>query len=456
MIRPHHALVGSLAVLALLGGYLMLPDAEERAAMYLRDNNRSAAIAELEALVVGKGGEIRLKRLLAGLYEAEGRVADAIEMLRQVAQATPDDATVWRRLAALYELEGEADRRTASLARAVAHGPDEQTVRRLIDIHRLAGDSRSELAILERFAQTQLLDDGNRERLGSLLHARGRHEAAVRVLAPLDDGHRALADQSRLILFDALVRTGRTKEAAAHAQRWLAAGHLEWHTGEFVLEIVHAAGPEKAFALIEPLIGRNNREVRAVLDQLIDQRYWRIAKTLLARMVEQWFDPSLKDLLRYVDYSRRIGDQAGPIGAFARALDGGMTLDAQARFAEALALVHGPAVLSPFHELFGGAALSRRPVFAAGLALSYGNPMLAQHYLLATDLPALTPTHRQEWIRLAEDLLPVPAIFDRLEALYRTGRLPVDLMDSFQRISARAGQVEHQAMAWQSIRRRKP
>jgi tetratricopeptide (TPR) repeat protein len=456
MMRFHYAWLGTLAVLAAISSYWLLPNREERAAMYLRDGNRSAAIVELEAIVAGDRGSVRLKHQLASLYEEEGRIADGIGLLRQVARTAPKDAAVWRKLATLYELDGDDERAVVSLDRALRLKPDEQAVRKLIGIYRVKGDADSELALLERFAHSPFLHDDERKRLGSLLHARGRYEAAISILAPLNKVDHAKAERARLTLFDALIRTGRVEEAATHAQRWLSTGHLRWYSHDIVLEVARAAPPAKAVALIEPLVGKRNRELNALVDLLIDQRYWRVARGMLARLIEQQIDPSFKELVSYVSCSRRIGDQSGPLRAFAKALDGGMTLDAQARFAEALVSVYGPSVLSPFYQLFSGHALSRRPLFAARLAVTHGNTVLAKRYLLATDVPGLTSARRRIWLGLAEDLLPIHTIFQRLEALHRSDRLPSDLRDDFVRISALAGQTRHRALAWRSLSRHKP
>ncbi|MFV0298109.1 MAG: tetratricopeptide repeat protein [Hyphomicrobiaceae bacterium] len=100
--QPHLVVMAVVFIGATLVGYWLLPDANERIAMLERDGHDMQALQMLEARFAAGDRKQRTLFQLQRLYEEQGDLPKARQMLVLLAAARPRDANVQRRLIEFY------------------------------------------------------------------------------------------------------------------------------------------------------------------------------------------------------------------------------------------------------------------------------------------------------------------------------------------------------------------
>lgn len=450
-MRAYHLLLVLLVMGGLAASYFMLPQPEERAAMYLRDGNSAAAIRVLLEAIDQKPERPRIVRQLAELYEQDGQIERAIAMMRRFVVERPDNAEGWKRLAELYDADGDRQALAAALARHVNLQPTEKTLRRLIGIYRLDGEFQAETRLIMKFAETRYVKLADIERAAGLLIASGRTDPAIDLLRSADMRAPPSHQSIRLLLFDAMLIKKHFGEAAAISIPWLKAWRQPWLIDHMVLRMARAAPTNQAAAFaIRATAG--NREKRAqVAKALVNEGRRDVVKVMLTRLFAAANQPSSEEIEDYLVLARTAAAYNVVASSFAEALRGGMSDLGQARFMRVLFDEFGPHFLAPFEPLKRQEFMSRHPVLAADLALAQSGLLIARSYLLRTDLTTISASQRIRWLGLAKSVWPKQTVFRILDSHRRAAQLPRELLIAFASLSRQLGRYnEHQA-AWRMM-----
>jgi tetratricopeptide (TPR) repeat protein len=257
-MRRHMALIGALAMLALLTGFAIVPGEREQWTMLVRDGRNQEALALLEARYDAGQREpdaiVNLYRLYMGFAEID----KATRLMQEFAAANPDDPERLEMLAKHYADIQDKPNEIRALEALFQLQPSVQTARELLAEYRLSGEFAREQALLRTLLAREMITANDAERLGLMLAAQGDLYGAREALIRFDEIANPERSIGRLVLFDVLVQTGESAGALSRAASWI---------GHFRKAGLHRSGGAEATSarLIRRMLAVDEAETRRLL-----------------------------------------------------------------------------------------------------------------------------------------------------------------------------------------------
>jgi tetratricopeptide (TPR) repeat protein len=396
-------LVGALVVLLPLAAYLLLPRAEERFSILMREGQYRDAAVELEALVAAGDRRPFVLAALARAYEATGALARAVEIMRSYVSAYPRDPEGRRALVHLYVAANDPQATTDALSELVAIEPTKESVVRLAALYRGFGRFDDERRLLLQFREGEFLDVWYLQRLGELLAATGDLKLALSVLAQVDERLPPDQERGRILLFDLLVSQGQGEQAVRRAIRWLQDWQRPWVAMRLVQHLAADKTKDDHIERLAALAARLHPDMKLpIAAMLVQQRRVGVARNLLAidaltakiEASEAPTDSDISDLQKAAGVLRDPGLLSHVLATIMKKPAAAV---AQVRLAEALLEQFGVDALTPLGNLLPFEAVSHRPLFAARLLLYENNRLLARKILEKIDARRLSSAERRTW-----------------------------------------------------------
>ena len=291
-IKPYHAIMAAIFGLALVAGWGMLPGDGERIAMLERDGHSREALAILEQAYQGGDKRYRTLHQMAGLYENEGNVARARELLEEMTVQRPRDAALRKRLAQFYRDTQNSERRVAALKSEVDVRYSEGTCREYIASHRLQGDYDAEKAALVTCRQKGYRRPDDLARLAELFAAEGDSAQAATILRSIDDVKRLKEPNERFQLLALLLEQEQPKEAERRALRWIKASKDDVFAVGIIDTFARSKYPSSALTLAKEAGEAGDSIALTIAERLLEQSQSSAAQLYL----RGWLDnASLKE-----------------------------------------------------------------------------------------------------------------------------------------------------------------
>jgi tetratricopeptide (TPR) repeat protein len=426
-MRWHGIATATIAVLALAGGFLLIPRQDEFVAMLARDGRYEEASHML--LSMREEGDRRPQVLMQALIVRIklGDLPGALDAAEALLAARPGDGGAQEILADLLLQSGRLDEHLRVAERLVRSQPDTDRLARLLAAYRYYGRYDAELDLLLTFAGSRHLRLADYERLGALLSVRGDWEGAARWLRLVDRRAPDTESGARLRLLHVLLQDGRKGEAQRLSEVWLTRWRNPYLAGRLIIRLAQAGAEPNAVALARICAERMPEATFQVAGVLTSSAHAPIARELLARWVDLASRPSAADARSYVHASLMAGERRRPLEKLLQLVRGGAPPEVQAGFAEELAYGYGPEILAQLVPVLPPDALGARPLLAAQIARLGGDRQVAEWYLDRVDPSRLAAHQQRVWIELLRALKPAPLVLKRLLELRESRRLPAEL-----------------------------
>lgn len=251
-----------LFVAAAVGASLVLvPSTFDFAFMRLRDKEYAAALGEFEARY--KRGEQTRDVVfpLADLYERDGAVDNAIEILTKYLAANPQDTDAKKRLAGLQEDAQQLDGRIKTLEKLAASNPSADKLRELARLQDVKGHVDGRIAALNQLAAMGEANETEHGVLANLLAAQGKRREALTVLfnamqrwpatlpvASVQTFLALAADEKRTDLFSSIILPWAQKQADIRVIEGIASTYIDKGQTDEALRFVDATAAMRAGA----------------------------------------------------------------------------------------------------------------------------------------------------------------------------------------------------------------
>ncbi len=459
-MNPHKILIFFLVLVVPGVTYLLAPGFEERLAMRMRTGEHREVAAELEKRVAAGDERTSILATLGRAYEAEvaGKLGRAIEIMETYVSRSPRDPEGFRALAGLYAVANRPHAMLTAQALLVAVAPSRVDVSRLLGLYRLYGRFDDERELLSAMQSQLVLELSDVLHLGETLAAKGEIAAAIDVLVGAVGRLDPDQEHGRLLLFELLAASGRTGEAVEHAERWLSNWRKPWLASRFLRRLAQAAPPQDLERLVDTAVALHPESKLYFVQILIENgRRASAIRTLsldrLQALIETSPAPSAADVSAFLAAVQVIDDPAMIWRAFSAVLKKPSAKVAQVELAEALASRFGFGVISSVRSGLSFEALSRKPLFAARLAVQESNHSLARKLLQEFDVQNASPDERSTWVALMTEVFSDGGAFQVLSSLHGRGKLPNGLLPSYAALAARVGRVDEYMLAIAEIDR---
>jgi tetratricopeptide (TPR) repeat protein len=443
-----------IAILSLVGGFLLVPRQDEYVAMLARDGHYQQALDMLFS--IHEVGDRRPETLMQELVLRTklGDIAGGLEAAEAFLAVRPGDQGAQQILADLLLSSGRLDEHMRVIDRMVRSSPSPQRLSHLLALYRHHGRYDAELALLQTFAGSHQLKLSDYERLGALLSARGDWQGAARWLQLVEREASSSGESSvRLRLLHVMLEGHRVNEAQRLAEVWLTRSRDAHLAGQLIIRFAQAGAGRAAMAIARVCAERMPDATFQVAGVLTQSSHAAISRVLLARWADSAAEPSAQDARSYIHASLAAGERHKPLQKLLQLINAKARPEVQAGFAEEIAYGYGPETLAQLLHLLPGEALRARPLLAAQIMRSGGNRQLAEWYLDRVD-PSRLASHQQTvWLSLLRELKPPPLVLDRLIALRKNGRMPPGLADFLADEATAEGISELQDAVWARVGR---
>ncbi len=306
--RPDRLILAAIFAGALVGGWAILPGENERVAMLERDGHSREALAILEHQVSAGVTRYRSLHQILALYENEGNVAKAQEILEAMVRERPRDAALKRRQAQFYKHNQKDEAYLATLRELIELRYSESACRELIARLRLRGDAKAEQATLQSCRQKGYRRPDDLARLAELLAADGDTGQASGLLRSIDDLKRLKTPQERYQLLQLLIDQDQPNEAERRAVRWIKASRDDASALGYIDLLAQSAHPNVAIEVAKNTGFPGDTISLTVAERLLEKN--QIGPALL--YLRGWFDQAQtaasETAVRFVDAALAAGD----------------------------------------------------------------------------------------------------------------------------------------------------
>lgn len=406
---------------------VLFPKRDEQAAMLAAEGRHTEAIALLERRLAEAPGDPDLLAGLGRSWAALGETSRAIEAFDAYLAARPDDAAAREREAELFLQSGMADRYLDAEARVAAAKPTPARVTRLVELYRLHGRADDEVRALEVYAEKGYLDSSQLERLGALLAVRGEWWEARTWLEQADRDAAPEASEGRLLLLDVMIRIGAVDDIDLRVKAWMAAWRSPFLSGKLMLRIAQAGDAGEASRLAVAYVDAAPDDALDMAGFLAGKGLREIARGMLARWASRTNFANGEHLHAFVQMAALLDDPGDGLREFLRLASDRSHAAAEGQLAEELVVAFGGPALAAVRPLLSNDVLKTRPLFAAEVALSDGNPEAARWHLRRVVPRELRPERVAAWLALCRQLEMEPEAVAGLAELWSEGRLPAEL-----------------------------
>ena len=319
-LTPHRIVMAAVYAGAIAAGWALLPGDNERIAMLERDGHSREALAILEEHYAGGDRSYRTLLQMQAMYEREGNVGKAGDLLEVMARDRPRDAGLQRRLAQFYRsTQYEAGYLTA-LRSQIAIRYSETACRDLASRLRLNGDERSELSALQNCRQKGYRRPDDLARLAELLAEGGDTAQAVAILRPIDDLKRLKSTRERYLLATLLLEQDQPKEAERRAVRWIRAGKDDTNFAVGLIDtLARSKHPESAIEVAKDAGSPGDAISLTIAERLIEQTQLGPARLYLKGWLDRAVLTDTETALRFAEAALSVDDATtayAGLGAF--------------------------------------------------------------------------------------------------------------------------------------------
>jgi len=398
---PPHLLVMALAFIgAVIVGYLLLPDENERIAMLEGDGHDRQALELLEQRFAAGDRAQRTLFQLRHLYEEKGDIARATKMLELLAAARPRDSNVQRHLAELYRSTQNEPAYIGAMEKRLASRFSQPACKELIGIYRGKGNFGAEQRTLEYCRKKGYRRTDDIIRLAHLTAVDGNTAEAARLLKAVDDRRHLRDDSDRLMLFAALVDAGEADDAKRRAARWFKGSKDDTLVLQMIDTLAVSDRDELAISLAGE-VGRMGDAISlAVAELMLDRQDVDAARVYLA----EWLNRAkLADGELAQRFVRAALDAEDPLLAYKAASMHGLSRlpqDDLVSLAEALSAIERPEEFRAVRSLIAPDAIASNLLLAAAVEVEEGQAEPARQLLSRIQATALDDWRLALWARL--------------------------------------------------------
>ena len=221
MLSPHRVIMAMIFAGALMVSVAILPGANERVAMLERDGHSRDALKILETEYASGDRKYRTLYQMQALYENEGNLPKARQMLEAMAVVNPRDAALRGQLTLFYKNAQDQPSYIAALKTQIDTKYSESACRELIALLRSQGDYSAEQSALQQCRQRGYRRPDDLSRLAELVAADGDGAQAATILRSIDDLKRLRTGRERYQLLTLLLEQDQPNEAERRALRWI-------------------------------------------------------------------------------------------------------------------------------------------------------------------------------------------------------------------------------------------
>ena len=307
-LTPHRIIMTVVFVGALAAGWAMLPGDNERIAMLQSDGHSREALAILEEEY--KNGDRRYRTLyqMQLLYESEGNIGKAREVLEAMVLERPRDITIRNRLAQFYKSAEDKKTYAAALKSQIDLKYSEPACRELVALLRSDGRYDEEQSALQSCKQKGYRKPDDLSRLAELVATDGDSAQATALLKSIDDLKRLKSTRERYQLLTLLLEQDLPKEAERRALRWIKASKDDTLSIGLIEILAHSKHPASAIEVAKDSGAPGDSISLTVAERLIEQ-----AQVVPAQLyLKGWLDKSLLNheslALRFVEAAMAVSD----------------------------------------------------------------------------------------------------------------------------------------------------
>jgi hypothetical protein len=385
---------------ALVVGYLLLPDDNERIASLERDGHVHQALELLESRFAAGDRSQRTLFQLQSLYQEKGDIARARTMLELLAEARPRDANVQRHLSELYRATQDEAAYIRTLEKRLEGRYSQPVCKELIGLYRGAGDFEAETRTLTTCRAKGYRRTDDMIRLAHLTAVDGNFAEAAVLLRSVDDRRQLRIDSDRLMLFNALLEAGAAEEAKRRAARWFKGSKDE----SFVLQIIDTLAGDNRHELAIDLareVGRPGDAISlAVGELMLDRDEIVAARSYLKGWLEhaRLTEPELAQ--RAI---RAALDAEDPMLAYQAAQAFGperLLQEDLVALAEALSAIDQTEAFQSIRALIAPGSIRENLLLAAAVEVDEGKPEPARQLLSRVQVKVLDDWRLALWARL--------------------------------------------------------
>ena len=397
---PHLVVMALVFVGALVVGFLLLPDDNERIASLERDGHDRQALDILEQRFAAGDRGHRTLFQLQRLYEEKGDLPRARNLLELLAAARPRDPTVQRHLSEFYRMTQDEAGYVRTLETRLELRFAQPVCKELIGLHRRAGNFEAEQRILASCRARGYRRTDDMIRLAHLTAADGKLVEAAVLLRAVDDRRDLRLDSDRLMLFSALLEAGSADEAKRRAARWFKGGKDDG----LVLEIIDMLSSGNRHELAMDLareVGQPGDSISLAVGELMLDRDEIVAARSYLR---GWLEKAKLSEIELAQRALRAAlDAEDPLLAYQIAELFGIRrlpqLDLIA-LAEALSAVDQTAAFQAVRNLLAPGTIKENLLLAAAVELEQGKAEPARQLLSRVQVKALDEWRLALWARL--------------------------------------------------------
>jgi tetratricopeptide (TPR) repeat protein len=452
-MRTAHKFTVVVVASLVLAAIVLAPGRQEYVAMLASEGRHKEAIAILEHQLADAPQAPDLLAALGRSYAALGETDLAIKTVAIYLELRPDDVLARERQARLLLQSGQVDRYLDAMMLVTAARPSPARVANLVELLRLHGKFEEEIATLRAYADRDMLDISQLERLGAALAEGGRWVEARQALEMAERKSAPDSSAGRLLLLDVLIQGNEVESAYDHALAWMTMWRSPYLSGRLIQRLAQSELSVPASRLSVKFAEMMPDNVFDIAGLLAGEGHPYIAHVLLRQWAEQVAKPTESQLRAFIHASASIGDVSGPLVKLTQLVRRGAEPTTLAMIAEELADAFGPSALAAIRPLLSNKVLLTRPMFAAKLSLLEGNREMARWFLNRVDPSRFAPDASENWLALLSSVESEAEVYTRLVILWKDGRLPADLVPHLATQALKLGHVGTHDLIWQSVAR---
>lgn len=314
MLSPHRVIMAMIFAGALMAGIAILPGANERVAMLERDGHSRDALKILETEYALGDRKYRTLYQMQALYEDEGNLPKARQLLEAMAVANPRDAALRGQLSLFYKNAQDQPAYIAALKTQIDTKYSESACRALIALLRSQGDYAAEQSALQQCRQRGYRRPEDLSRLAELVAADGDGAQAATILRSIDDLKRLRTGRERYQFLSLLLEQDQPNEAERRALRWIKGGKDDGLALGLIDTLAHSKFPNLAIAVAKEAGSPGDSVSLTVAERLIERSELGPAKLYLNGWLSGWQEKSQTPLeglpARFVEAALNAGDPA--------------------------------------------------------------------------------------------------------------------------------------------------
>lgn len=254
MARKYPYVAGTLAVVSLLGSFLLIPREQERALMHYKNRQFEKAQTAYQEQVAQGQLNIEVATQLARLHLQNGDIEKAIDIMSKFVEANPANVEARKELGNLYQYAQRTEDYIRNLEAINKIRPDRETLERLADIYSFNAQHEKNLQALEELVA--LGPDSSPKYYLSLaqLQAAGKKRTdAIATLKALKKSHpESFGFEETRFFISLLLDENQPQEAFQAAEDWRQQTKSIDEVAGLANLLHYKSNPEMGLKLLQP------------------------------------------------------------------------------------------------------------------------------------------------------------------------------------------------------------